>query len=210
MLTDNLHTIQLWWVQVCAIEGIFFFPNFKYHTVAIKYHSVYELIHGNRRTRHLYIEFIPRNMSQVTKEWLFCRLVLLSIGSTDSKTSNKTDAPPLSYPYAYPDSKVHKANMGPTWVLSAPDGPHVGPMNLAIRVCFMLCCGQVMIDYTLILQGYSNGTGASYNCPSAINTLRQRQYLPPFHRQHFKMRFLENIYINFDKDFTEVYSQGSN
>ena len=30
------------------------------------------------------------------------------------------------------DSKVHGANMGPTWVLSAPDGPHVGPMNLAI------------------------------------------------------------------------------
>ena len=23
--------------------------------------------------------------------------------------------------------------MGPTWDLSAPDGPHVGPMNLAIR-----------------------------------------------------------------------------
>ena len=32
-----------------------------------------------------------------------------------------------------PDSKVHGANMGPIWVLSAPDGPHVGPMNLAIR-----------------------------------------------------------------------------
>ena len=32
-----------------------------------------------------------------------------------------------------PDSKVHGATMGPTWVLSAPDGPHVGPMNLAIR-----------------------------------------------------------------------------
>ena len=32
-----------------------------------------------------------------------------------------------------PDSKVHGANMGPTWVLSAPDGPHAGPMNLAIR-----------------------------------------------------------------------------
>ena len=31
------------------------------------------------------------------------------------------------------DSKVRGANMGPTWVLSAPDGPHVGPMNLAIR-----------------------------------------------------------------------------
>ena len=32
-----------------------------------------------------------------------------------------------------PDNKVHGANMVPTWVLSAPDGPHVGPMNLAIR-----------------------------------------------------------------------------
>ena len=32
------------------------------------------------------------------------------------------------------DRKVHGANIRPTWVLSAPDGPHVGPMNLAIRV----------------------------------------------------------------------------
>ena len=30
------------------------------------------------------------------------------------------------------DSKVHGANIGPACVLSAPDGPHVGPMNLAI------------------------------------------------------------------------------
>ena len=35
--------------------------------------------------------------------------------------------------YNIPDSKVHRANMGPTWVLTAPYGPHVGPMNLAIR-----------------------------------------------------------------------------
>ena len=31
-----------------------------------------------------------------------------------------------------PGSKVHGANMGSTWVLSGPDGPHVGLMNLAI------------------------------------------------------------------------------
>ena len=31
--------------------------------------------------------------------------------------------------------------MGPTWVLSARDGPHVGPMNLAIRVDFFRVCG---------------------------------------------------------------------
>ena len=40
----------------------------------------------------------------------------------------------------YPDSMVHGANVGPTWVLSAPDGPHVGPMNLAIRECWVDCC----------------------------------------------------------------------
>ena len=34
----------------------------------------------------------------------------------------------------FPDSKVRGANMRPTWVLSAPDGPHVGPITLAIRV----------------------------------------------------------------------------
>ena len=34
---------------------------------------------------------------------------------------------------ATPDSKAHGANMGPTWVLSSPGGPHVGPMNFAIR-----------------------------------------------------------------------------
>ena len=32
-----------------------------------------------------------------------------------------------------PDSKVHGANMGPTWVLSTPDEPHIGPLSLAIR-----------------------------------------------------------------------------
>ena len=32
-----------------------------------------------------------------------------------------------------PDNKVHGANMGPTRVLSVPDGPHLGPINLAIR-----------------------------------------------------------------------------
>ena len=36
------------------------------------------------------------------------------------------------------DSKVHGANMGPTWVLSAPDGPHVGSVNLAIRELIMM------------------------------------------------------------------------
>ena len=32
-----------------------------------------------------------------------------------------------------PDNNVHGADMGPTWVVSTPDGPHVGPIYLAIR-----------------------------------------------------------------------------
>ena len=36
-------------------------------------------------------------------------------------------------PGTVPDSTVHGAIMEPTWVMSAPDGPHVGPMNRAIR-----------------------------------------------------------------------------
>ena len=39
----------------------------------------------------------------------------------------------LLYEHIDPDNKVDGANMGPTWVVSAPCRPHVGPMNLAIR-----------------------------------------------------------------------------
>ena len=40
---------------------------------------------------------------------------------------------PLLQHHSTLDSKVHVANMGFTWILSAPCGPHVGPMSLAIR-----------------------------------------------------------------------------
>ena len=36
-----------------------------------------------------------------------------------------------------PDSKFHGANTGPTLFLLAPGGPHVNPMNLAIRECYL-------------------------------------------------------------------------
>ena len=45
--------------------------------------------------------------------------------------------------YAAPYSKAHAANMGPAWVLSAPDGLHVGPMNLAIREPYCLVTSKV-------------------------------------------------------------------
>ena len=45
-----------------------------------------------------------------------------------------------------PESKVHGANMGPTWVLSAPDGTHVGPMNLALREITRISLKGLMMD----------------------------------------------------------------
>ena len=43
--------------------------------------------------------------------------------------------------YVCPDSKIHVANIGPTWVLSAPGGPHVGPNEPCYQgfVAGMLC-----------------------------------------------------------------------
>ena len=36
----------------------------------------------------------------------------------------------------FPDSKIHGANVGPTWGHQDPGGPHVGHMNLAIWVIY--------------------------------------------------------------------------
>ena len=41
----------------------------------------------------------------------------------------------LPLPKRFPDSKVHGASMGPIWGWQNPGGPHIGPMNLAIKVC---------------------------------------------------------------------------
>ena len=37
--------------------------------------------------------------------------------------------------------------MGPIWVLSAPCGPHVGPMNLAIRVLLQISASSSDLHY---------------------------------------------------------------
>ena len=55
--------------------------------------------------------------------------------------------------FILPDSKVHAANMGPTWVLSSPDGPHGGPMNFAIRAypskSELYQCQWVMVEWNV-------------------------------------------------------------
>ena len=63
----------------------------------------------------------------------------------------------------YPDSKVYEANMGPTWALSAPGGPHVGPMNLAIMV------GLQKVDLCVEGKWSTHGTQHhKYNQPQSL------------------------------------------
>ena len=58
----------------------------------------------------------------------------METGELSTRTNNFYDHAYFS-PYEKPPSpgsKVHVANMGSTWFLLAPSGPHVGPTDLAI------------------------------------------------------------------------------
>ena len=92
----------------------------------------------------------------------------------------------VGVPFTYfPDSKVHGANMGPTWVLSAPDGPHVGPMNFAIRV---ITLGHALVDHKVkskyglcidigrVSEPVWMGLIASYMCPYYCINLQYNLY----------------------------------
>ena len=62
----------------------------------------------------------------------------------------------------HPDSKVHGANMGPTWGRQDPGGPHVGPMNFAIWAGIILCMRPANERLT-ILQLDANFTWSCHN-----------------------------------------------
>ena len=51
-----------------------------------------------------------------------------------------------------PESKFHVANMGPALVLSAPSGPHVGPMSFAIRDTTRLISREIYKLVSLLTQ----------------------------------------------------------
>ena len=71
-----------------------------------------------------------------------------------------------------PDSKVHGANMGPTWGRQDPGMPHVGPMNLAIWAGFRMhgntcseiyfCLNEAINSYIEPLFQIKNIVGFSY------------------------------------------------
>ena len=64
-----------------------------------------------------------------------------------------------SYQDNIQDSNYYVAHLGPTWVLSAPGGSHIGPINLAIRdmsmelILYMRCLFVVFLVSEDIQQG---------------------------------------------------------
>ena len=68
---------------------------------------------------------------QLKHNVFLCCVVVTSTDDIGWPSYSRCRAGPFTYSQA-PDSKVRGANMGPTWVLSAPDGPHFGPTDLAI------------------------------------------------------------------------------
>ena len=79
------------------------------------------LLLSTSSTHNEYDSYIPALIFRIYHKIYATKLVSLFSSDTAQPDMN------------IPDSKVHGSNMGPTWVLSDPDGPHVGPMNLAIR-----------------------------------------------------------------------------
>ena len=49
-----------------------------------------------------------------------------------------------------PYIKIPGANMGPIWILSAPDGPHVGPIPFAMRGYIVACPAFIRYDANIV------------------------------------------------------------
>ena len=91
-----------------------------------------------------------------------------------------------------PDNKVHRANMWPIWVLSALDGPHVGPTNLAIRDADRKKSGLV-----------TQWSGSSFFCKFVL-----RLWLPGLILFYYQLDPQEHVWVPFEKK-TIIFSQGN-
>ena len=81
----------------------------------------------------------------VTDESCFVKQLFWCVYFTCSCNSNvRFERLLIELNYSIPNSKVHGTNMGPTWVLSAPDGPHVGPVNFDIWDALVVYLTQIV------------------------------------------------------------------
>ena len=103
------------------------------------HYLLYQLLHGSAISCEIYntlLDWHEIDLNPHTSQEIYFPKSNENKQSENMIITSKTDWEPFWQTQIdrYPDSKVHVANMRPTWVLSAPCGPHVGPINLAIRV----------------------------------------------------------------------------
>ena len=85
-----------------------------------------------------------------------------------------------------PDSKVPGPNMGPAWDLSAPDGPHVGPMNIAFRAVSAIKYAQ---RFAFVLSIFMVYTPIYYRVASVVWGKRcNRIIVPASAKQYLKLK----------------------
>ena len=76
------------------------------------------------------------------------------------------------------ESKVHEANMGPTWVPSAPGGPHVDPIKLSIRVTWSNSWNLIRYSQQISARAFYG----TYSCPNRSWTILVRGVLVSYHK----------------------------
>ena len=119
----------------------------------------------------------------------FWKYSLQNGGNVLAVQSMSTSGKRTSHWLTFPDSKVQGVNMGPTWVLSAPDGPHVGPMNLAIRVVTVI--GGGCIPY---LASFCH-TCACYSCHLSCHIFIDKLCAKNYVLHTYDIRYLSHIEV---------------
>ena len=114
---------------------ITFFPAQNWHRSCP---SLFKFIFFHAKTLHRHISQTRLIRNQEPFNGLVCHN-----HSVCQKSRDFIGATYLAHIHISPDSKVHGANIWPTWVLSALGGLHVGPMNLVFKevtaVTFFSC-----------------------------------------------------------------------
>ena len=107
------------------------------------------------------LRFVPISMITCTRH-IFANDIYIYINFQIRQT--------MCHPTQFLDSKVHGANMGPTWVLLAPVGPHVGPVTLLSGLIHPVANqGTFATICTLNLWGFVHNE--EYFLPDCLGTL---------------------------------------
>ena len=93
-----------------------------------------------------------------------------------------------------PDSKVHGANMGPNWVLSAPDGPHVGPHE----PCYQ---GGPLVPQYPYTNPVPHSLGQLMMRPSNVQFIMAKQLFCGYYRSNIELDIDYNHHWTFKDDY---------